>query len=211
MSDKLNKSIAKLQDALLDLEPAKDHIKAASEVAKNLEVIPGKLDNLADSLKSDLETSAKQVKSNLDSLKELNTTISEYFEYLKKIDLPVKFSSIEGHISSISTAVNNVQSASSTIKDELVRIERNNKDSIEQTHRLLNSNKDYVGDLIKKNSEVVTENYNQILNDMAFDRDQFETRFNEIEKKNKSLRVVSYIQLSMIIIISLIFIARYIR
>jgi methyl-accepting chemotaxis protein len=126
----------------------KELSKNSKEIKSNLDKVIVNIDNYSKSqitnIEKELLTFSQEIRSNIDNviskvedhsnklvgytegLAELSSSINKYITDIRTIDFPTRLSSIEGHVASMSSGFNNLQNTSITIKDELLRIEREN-------------------------------------------------------------------------------------
>lgn len=156
MSDletKVERSLETLHNALSNLEPAIEHVQNAIQVTKAAKNVVDqnvlfledqKLLNieyktqLLNSLNKEVDKITLKSNDVLNSIDlstkdivSLDKSLNNYLQTIKKIDFPTRLTSIEGDISSTSSAFNNMQGTVNNIQNEIIRLERENKANTE--------------------------------------------------------------------------------
>jgi chromosome segregation ATPase len=167
LNNEIKSSLAMLHKELERLSPAIDLVDRANssvDAVKQLPIQYEKLladlhalevthrEDVKEILKSDIASLETRINGLIDSLTNYSSDIKvlthaltvqkienhEFIETLKRIDFPTRLNAIEQNGSQVASGFNNVQSTATSIKDELVRMERalnNRLQSIEDSNR----------------------------------------------------------------------------
>ena len=170
LNNEIKSSLGLLHKELERLSPAIDLVDRANssvDAVKQLPIQYEKLladlhslevahrDEVKEILKSDITSLETKINGLIDSLTSYSSDIKiltdtltvqqienhEFIEKLKQIDFPTRLNALDQHVSQVASGFNNVQSTATSIKDELVRLERAlNKriQSIEDSNRIGN-------------------------------------------------------------------------
>ncbi|WP_258099553.1 DUF2203 domain-containing protein [Marinoscillum pacificum] len=170
LSEEITSSIDLLHKELEKLSPAIDLVARANQAVDAAKTIPDLHKNLIaqiqtletdfrNKLVDELQLSASDISKNVssltDSLTERMETIKafadkldgqlkenhDFIDQINLIDFPARLNSISGHVSNISSGFNNLQGVTTTLKDDILRIERENNQRINELNESVKFNK----------------------------------------------------------------------
>lgn len=170
LSEEITSSIDLLHKELEKLSPAIDLVARANQVVNAAKTIPDLhksliteiqaletdfRNKLIDELKLSSSDIGKNVSNLTDSLVERIEDIKsltvkldgqskenhDFIDQINLIDFPARLNSISGHVSNISSGFNNLQGVTTTLKDDILRIERENIQRINELKESVKFNK----------------------------------------------------------------------